>query len=195
MGVTRLRTTGRAVLPWQLRIELLDVKPLVWRRLRVPANITLPKLHRVFQAALGWTNSHLHEFVINGRHYAEPNPDWAEELAQTDERRVVLSKALGRVSRSFDYLYDFGDHWHHLVVVEDYRLEPAANPAVLCLGGENACPPEDVGGAPGYANFRAAIADPRHEEHQNYRTWCGGSFDPGRFDREAVNVALSRVRV
>ena len=66
----------------------------------------------------------------------------------------------------------------------------AANSAVLCLGGENACPPEDVGGAPGYANFLAAIADPRHEEHQDYMKWSGGSFDPGRFDREAVNQAV-----
>lgn len=186
MGVVRIRQAGKLEPPWQLRIELLDVKPLVWRRLRVPANITLPKLHRVFQAALGWTN---------GLHYAEPNPEWAEELAQADELRVVLSKALGREFRSFDYVYDYGDSWYHLVVVEDYRLEPTADSAVLCLGGENACPPEDVGGAPGYADFLAAIADPRHEEHQNYMAWCGGSFDPGRFDREAVNVALSRVRV
>jgi hypothetical protein len=152
MSVVRIRPAGKLEPPWQLRIELLDVKPLVWRRLRVPANITLPKLHRVFQAALG------------------------------------------RASRSFDYVYDFGDHWHHLVVVEDYRLEPTASPAALCLAGQNACPPEDVGGAPGYANFLAAIADPRHEEHQNHMAWCGGSFDPARFDQAAVNQALARVR-
>ena len=71
----------------------------------------------------------------------------------------------------------------------------ATNSAVHCLGGENACPPEDVGGAPGYANFLSAIADPRHEEHQDYMKWSGGSFDPGRFDREAVNVVLASMRV
>ena len=65
---------------------------------------------------------------------------------------------------------------------------------MLCLGGENACPPEDVGGAPGYASFRAAIADPRHEEHRDYiYEWCGGSFDPERFDQAAVNVALEKI--
>ena len=195
MGVARIRPAGKLESPWQLRIELLDVNPLVWRRLRVPANITLPKLHRVFQTALGWTNSHLHEFVINGVHYAESNPEWAEELAQVDERRVVLSRALGGESRSFDYVYDFGDSWHHLVVVEDHRLEQTANSAVLCIGGENACPPEDVGGPPGYADFLTAIADPRHEEHQNYLEWCGGSFDPARFDQAAVNRALGKIKV
>jgi hypothetical protein len=69
MRVTRIRPARALKPPWLLRFELLDVRPLVWRRLRVPANITLPKLHRVFQATLGWTNS---------RHYAEPNPEWAE---------------------------------------------------------------------------------------------------------------------
>ena len=65
---------------WQLKIELLDVVPTVWRRLIVPETIKLPKLHRVFQAALGWTNSHLHEFVIDGVRYSEPDPDFDEEL-------------------------------------------------------------------------------------------------------------------
>jgi hypothetical protein len=61
---------------WQLKIELLDVIPTVWRRLVVPETITLPILHRVFQAAIGWTNSHLHEFVIGGVRYCEPDPDF-----------------------------------------------------------------------------------------------------------------------
>ena len=74
---------------WQLKIELLDVVPTVWRRLIVPETIKLPKLHRVFQAALGWTNSHLHEFVIDGARYSEPDPDFDEEL-QHDERNIVL---------------------------------------------------------------------------------------------------------
>ncbi|MGH8864135.1 MAG: plasmid pRiA4b ORF-3 family protein, partial [Burkholderiales bacterium] len=86
--------------------------------------IRLPALHRVFQAALGWTDSHLHEFIINGRRYAEPNPDWNEELKQQDERRVVLADALGSEARTFEYVYDFGDHWHHAVVVEDCIVQP-----------------------------------------------------------------------
>lgn len=81
---------------WQLRVELLDVSPLIWRRLTVPDSITLPALHQVLQVTLGWTDSHLHEFVINGTRYAVPDPDWSDELQQRDERRVILSKALGQ---------------------------------------------------------------------------------------------------
>ena len=78
-------------LSWQLRIELLDVAPTVWRRLIVPETIKLPKLDRAIQTAFGWTNSHLHEFIIGGVEYAHPDPDWAEELDHVDEYRVDLS--------------------------------------------------------------------------------------------------------
>ena len=195
MGVTRIRPAARPVSPWQLRIELLDVSPRVWRRLLVPSNIKLPALHQVFQATLGWTDSHLHEFNINNVRYAEPNPDWEDELKQRDERRVALDAALGRGSRCFDYVYDFGDHWHHVVLVKDTFIQPQADFRIQCIAGENACPPEDVGGAPGYANFLAAIADPRHEEHRNYMEWSSGGLDPGGFDLETVNAALTRIRI
>jgi hypothetical protein len=195
VAVTRIRAVGRPVSPWQLRIELLDVKPAVWRRLLVPADIRLPRLHRVFQAALGWTNSHLHEFIINGARYADPDPEWMEELKQKDERRVPLATALGGESRAFEYCYDFGDGWHHSVVVEDPYVPPVAGTVLQCLAGENACPPEDVGGPPGYADFLAAIADPRHEEHENFLAWRGGGFDAARFDRKAVNQALRKIKV
>lgn len=194
MGVTRIRTTGRPVSPWQLRIELLDVSPRVWRRLLVPSNIKLPPLHRVFQATLGWTDSHLHAFNINNVRYAEPDPDWEDELKQVNERGVVLSAVLGHESRCFDYVYDFGDHWHHVVLVEDNFIQPRPEFRIQCIAGENACPPEDVGGAHGYAGFLAAIANPQHEEHENYLAWCGGGFDPGWFDQAAVNRALEKIK-
>src|ERR1700726_3496011 len=170
---------------WQLKIELLDVVPTVWRRLIVPEAIKLPKLHLIFQAALGWTNSHLHEFVIGGVRYSEPDPDFDEELQHVDERKVVLEKALGMDARCFDYVYDFGDDWHHVVLVEDQHIAPANS--IRCTGGENACPPEDVGGALRYATFVAAISDPNHEEHETYQEWSGGRFDSARFDLEAAN--------
>ena len=105
----------------------------------------------------------------------------------------MLSAALGRESRSFDYVYDFGDHWHHAILVESTRIQPQAEFSIQCSAGENACPPEDVGGAPGYAGFLEAIADPRHDEHEDYLGWCGGDFDPARFDRAAVNRLLASV--
>jgi hypothetical protein len=177
---------------WQLKIELLEVLPTIWRRLVVPSAIQLPKLHQVFQAALGWTNSHLHEFVINGVRYSNPDPDFDDESGQVDERDVLLEDALGIDARCFDYIYDFGDDWHHVIVVEDQHLKASAS--VRCLAGENARPPEDVGGPMRYAEFLAAIADPSHLEHETYLEWSGGQFDPKQFDLEAANRALGRIK-
>jgi hypothetical protein len=177
---------------WQLKIELLDVVPAIWRRLVVPSTIKLPKLHQVFQAALGWTNSHLHEFVINGVRYSHPDPEFDDESGQVDEQDVLLDDALGIDARCFDYIYDFGDDWHHVIVIEDQHLKASAS--VSCLAGENAGPPEDVGGPMRYAEFLAAIADPSHLEHETYREWSGGQFDPRRFDLPAANRALGRIK-
>ena len=180
---------------WQLKIELLDVTPTVWRRLIVPETIKLPKLDRAIQAAFGWTNSHLHEFIIAGVRYAYPDPEWAEELKQVDETRIVLLDALGYEARSFDYVYDFGDHWHHVAIVEDRHIRTSPTSPVHCSGGENACPPEYVGGAHGYAEFLEALADPDHEEHERYQTWSGGNFDPKRLDLDATNHALAKIKI
>jgi len=177
---------------WQLKIELLDVAPTIWRRLAVPSSIELPKLHQVFQTALGWSNSHLHEFVINGVRYSVPEPDFDDDSGQVDEQGVLLDDALGIDARSFDYIYDFGDDWHHVIVVEDQHLKASAS--VRCLAGENARPPEDVGGPMRYAEFLAAIADPSHMEHETYLEWSGGRFDPKGFDLEAANRALARIK-
>src|SRR5690554_3871031 len=176
---------------WQVRIELLGVEARVWRRIFVPGNVTLPKLDRVLRASIGWANNHLHEFVIGGVRYGAPDPDFARELGHVDERNVELAAALGPNARCFDYVYDFGDDWHHVVLIED-RYAQAHE--IRCVAGENACPPEDVGGVPGYERFLAVMADPRHPERREMLDWIGGRFDPGAFDIEAVNRALAKIR-
>jgi hypothetical protein len=188
-------THRQTVWSWQLKIELLDVTPAVWRRLVVPETIELPKLHLVLQAALGWTNSHLHEFVIDGVRYSVPDPDFDDELEHVDERDVVLHEALGMDARCFDYIYDFGDDWHHVVLVEDQHFDAKPKPSIRCIDGENACPPEDVGGALRYAEFLAVLADSKHEEHAAYREWSGGRFDPRHFDLGAANQALAKIKI
>jgi hypothetical protein len=191
----RAASTSRKISwSWQLKLQLLDVIPTVWRRLVVPETITLPKLHQVFQAALGWTNSHLHEFVIGGVRYSEPDPDFDDELGHVDERGIKLHKALGIDARCFDYVYDFGDDWHHVVLVEDQHIDAKRRTSIRCIDGENACPPEDVGGAFRYEEFLTAIGDPSHEEHETYREWSGGRFDPRLFDPDAANRALGKIK-
>lgn len=106
-----------------------------------------------------------------------------------------LDEALGPSSRCFDYLYDFGDDRHRVVTVEDLFLtRDTAKPPVYCTDGARACPPEDVGGAGGYEDFLAGLADPQHEEHRNCLAWVGGRFDPFRFDLDEVNGALARIK-
>ncbi len=165
----------------RLRIELLGVSPLVWRRFVVPRKVTLPKLHRVIQEVMGWEDYHLHEFVIAGQRYGLPDPefDWGEQ--PLSEKRVTLDKSLAE-SGSFQYLYDFGDGWEHRVMVEG-RVPPEEAPDTFtCLAGENACPPEDVGGPPGYMNYLEAISNPKHEAHGDMLAWRG-RFDPPRVSR------------
>lgn len=179
----------------QLRISLLDSRPLVWRSVVVPETIKLPKLHQVIQAVMGWHDSHLHEFVFPTGHYGEPT-EFDEPGSVRPEAKFALNKVLGNGWNTFQYQYDFGDDWQHLVQVED--VLPPANedePAVRCLAGANACPPEDVGGLIGYAEFLLALADPKHEEHESMLEWIGGQFDPRGFDLDAVNGRLARVKV
>ncbi len=180
---------------FRLRIELLDVKPAIWRGVLVPGSITLPKLHMTFQHAMGWTDSHLHEFVIGGRRYSvDLDDDWGPaELI--DERRFRLEKVLGPRVRTFDYLYDFGDNWHHAVIVEERDgLAPEDGRWPVCVAGERACPPEDVGGPWGYADFVDIVSNPRHPEYRSTLAWCGGSFSPEHFDVDRVNERLRRIK-
>ena len=81
-----------------------------------------------------------------------------------------------------------------MVLVEDEHLEAKAPRAIRCVPGENPCPPEDVGGALRCAEFLAVIADPTHEEHESFREWSGGQFDPKRFDLEAINRMLGKIK-
>jgi hypothetical protein len=146
----------------------------------------------MFQAAMGWTNSHLHSFTIDGRLYGMHFDDWPDE--ELDEKEYTVYVALRGDVRRFSYEYDFGDSWEHQVVVEGVSFPPLALRHGVCLEGENACPPEDVGGVPGYEQFVEALADPLHEEHDNYLVWVGYKFEPDAFDVAAANAALQRVR-
>lgn len=143
---------------------------------------------------MGWTNSHLHQFEIAGTDYGIPSDEWPE-LVVVDERRVTLGTSLSVSVTDFRYEYDFGDGWEHALHVEG--IEPVEEHLryPLCIAGANACPPEDVGGPHGYAEFLRAIRNHRHPEHEDSLRWCGGAFDPKGFDLNAVNAALRRLKI
>lgn len=182
---------------FQLKIQLREVRPPVWRRVLVPGEVTLAELHEVLQVAMGWTDSHLHEFEVDGARYGMPDPNWDPDAdwdldEVTNESQVTLCQVAGEGSR-LRYAYDFGDDWQHDVTVEKVLSPQPATRYPCCLGGRRACPPEDVGGPWGYQDFLAAVSDPGHDAHEQCVEWVGGGVDPGEFDVAAVDQALDRL--
>ncbi len=173
-----------------LKIQLVDIEPAIWRRFVVPVGITLDRLHDVIQIVMGWTDSHLHEFTIGNKRYTEYPESREEGLACG---RFRLGDLLKQKGRTFLYMYDFGDSWEHELVLEENRyFNPEQRSELFCLEGERACPPEDVGGVPGYFEFCNALKDSNHEEHESYMEWSGGEFDSEKFDADAVNLELMK---
>ncbi len=177
---------------FQLRIRLEGIDPPVWRRVLVPGGVRLAKLHDIFQAAMGWTDSHLHNFTIGDQLYGMQFDDYPE--GELDETEHTVFVALRGGVRRFVYEYDFGDSWTHEVVIEDFAFVSHTLKFGVCLDGQGACPPEDVGGIGGYEQFLEALADPLHEEHDDMLVWVGFRFDPAVFSVASANVALQRVR-
>jgi len=179
---------------YQLRIELLEVEPAVWRQILVPASIKLHQLHVVLLWTMGWAGGHLHEFVIGHDHYGIPDPDFDTPPPIQREERFTLAAALG-ARKAFTYLYDYGDGWEHRITVAKILPPDPAMKSPRCLDGANACPPEDVGGPPGYLEFLEAIHDPAHDEHDAMLQWCGGSFEPTTFRRDDINDRLHQIKL
>jgi hypothetical protein len=180
---------------YELKITLRGINPAIWRRVQVPGSIKLNRLHEVFQIAMGWTGSHLHQFVDPPLVYLVPSGDDSPGVEQLDERRFRLADLARHQKASFIYEYDFGDRWEHDVVVEKTVAADPEKKRAVCLAGENACPPEDCGGIWGYYELLEAVNNPKHEAHQEMLDWLGGPFDPGRFDLPKVNAALRRLKL
>jgi len=179
---------------YRLKVTLKNFRPPIWRRIEVRNDISLAKLHRILQTAMGWYGCHLHMLKVRGSIFGNPGDDETGELGIRNERRVKLGQLVKGEKDRFTYEYDFGDGWEHEILVE--RILPP-EPRVHyphCLTGKRACPPEDVGGVYGYANFLEAIQDPKHAEHEEYLEWIGGGFDPEAFDLEGLNEELREIR-
>lgn len=175
---------------FQVLVTLEGIQPPVWRRLLVPQDLILPRLHAVLQAAMGWTDSHLHLFEVGDVVFGQPDPDF-DSLPTIDERRITLHQLLPRRGSRCVYEYDFGDGWRHSVEVEDeLAAETVAGGVPRVVEGARACPPENCGGIGGYADLVDALRDPRHPDHPGYRAWAR-DFDPEAFDLAAVNRVLN----
>ena len=167
----------------RLQITMRDVEPPVTRVIDVPTASTLPELHDLLQAAIGWTDSHLHQFVAADATYGIDLP--GEDVWPEDQRDEADAKLADLGSR-FTYLYDFGDGWEH-----DVEILGSGGATPGCVDGAGSCPPEDCGGTGGYAELLAALDDPNHTEHEHLRGWVGDRLRP--FDRDATDRWIHHV--
>ena len=194
---TRIPVAGRGSV-YHLNIILAEVKPPIWRRLRVPGEANLGWLHAVIQVAMGWTNSHLHQFTSGGTVYSDPGFDLDEfegDPKTFDEREATLQKIASKLNSALVYEYDFGDSWDHFITVEKILpAGPAVAPGAECLDGARACPPEDCGGVCGYVDLLKILRDPGHEEHESMLRWLGRPFDPEAFNRDSTSKHLRMLR-
>jgi hypothetical protein len=179
---------------YQFKITLLESHPPIWRRIQV-SNCTLDKLHEHIQTAMGWTNSHLHQFEIGGECYGDPEllDEGFDGFECVDSTVTKISEIIPKKGKRFQftYDYDFGDDWQHEVLFEGCLRAEEGGRYPVCVDGERACPPEDVGGVWGYAEFLDAIADPKHEQHEDFVEWAG-EFDPEKFDAGKTTKVMRR---
>ena len=180
----------RTALIHQLHVELQGIEPAIWRRIEVPAHMSLPQLHITLQIAMGWENYHLHEFRAGGKCYGEPDPeDNHFGMEVLNQRRRKLGTLLAE-GDSFEYLYDFGDGWLHTVTREAISRPIPRKRYPVCLAGDRSAPPEDVGGPFAYQRYLEALFDPKHPEHRFLLEWRG-RFQPEAFSVAQVNRQLA----
>lgn len=178
----------------RLKITLADIEPPIWRRVEVVASTTLKDLHAVIQAAMGWENYHLYQFHVGRQTINGPGFDDVGFSGRPNVTagRVRLDELIDAKVKRFAYLYDMGDSWEHELRIEKVL---AADPAVKYprfVDGDGACPPEDIGGVPGFYNFLDAIDDPEHADHEELTDWYGGPYDPGDIREADIKKRLAR---
>ncbi|MGN9906043.1 plasmid pRiA4b ORF-3 family protein [Phytohabitans sp. LJ34] len=189
------RQTSDGTAPiYQIKIGLRDTKPPIWRRLLVPADISLAKLHRTIQVAFGWDDSHLHVFETPYGDFGTAD----RELGHRAEKPVTLEQVAPQAKDKLRYTYDFGDNWSHEILVEEVLDPDPTQTYPRCVGGRRAAPPDDCGGVWGYEHLVEILTNPAHPDHQDRLEWMGWDdathFDPAAFDPDEVNKALAKLR-
>ena len=173
----------------------MNSSPSIWREIQVHRETTFFELHHIIQITMGWQNYHLYEFNTEGYRIGEISEDSMEDYGSNEllnSRDIKLVDVI-TVGETLSYEYDFGDGWEHTVTVEKLANIPEGHAVrIACLGGRRRCPPEDVGGPPGYANYLEALANPKHGDHKDMLRWRG-KFDPKAFDLDKVNRELTKL--
>ncbi len=181
---------------FQIQIALKDFKPKIWRRILIPSDLLLTDFHKIIQTTMGWTNSHLHHFIKNRTFYSVKNPgdDMWGEMGEIDykKEKIRVSDLLEKEKDKIVYEYDFGDSWHHDLVLEKILPIDMSVKYPICIAGKMNCPPEDCGGTWGYSDMLQILKQPKHEEYESTIEWIGEDFDPEYFDENEVNKLLKK---
>ena len=177
---------------YTLKITLLGTEPPVWRQVIVRGDILLEELHYVIQIAMGWTNSHLHQYFVGNVRYGVPDPEFGNNMK--DEADFTLADIAARQGSKFRYEYDFGDSWMHEIKVEKIAKAITDHKYPVCADGARNCPPEDVGGIWGYSELVEAMSDPEHERRGEFIEWLGESFNPEALDLKEANRLLKKLK-
>lgn len=176
---------------YQFKIMLEGSKPPIWRRIQVSENYSFWDLHMAIQDAMGWTNSHLHEFEMIGKYSRNaqgigiPDPyDCDDDIKPGWKEKI--SKVFPE-EKKMRYVYDFGDNWEHLITLEKILPRDAMVEYPICIAGKMACPFEDSGALWGYYEKLEILKNPKHPEYAGIIEWIGDeNFDPVKFDLEDV---------
>ena len=171
---------------YQLKVTLIDSQPPIWRRVQVESGVTLDRLHHTLQVVMGWTDSHMHGFRVPQRAQSRARQRLLP-IESAEEKATRLGDLLRRPKDWCIYDYDFGDGWEHQLLLEKALARSPSERYPTVLAGRGACPPEDVGGVPGYYHFLQVLNDPNHPEHEDMLEWAGGSFDPTAFNAYEIN--------
>lgn len=184
---------------FEVKITINGSEPAIWRRILIPSDLRLSDFHRIIQIAFGWTNSHLHQFIINDKFYTVRYPHDMEwyELPNIDykKEKTRISDLIKSEGESIVYEYDFGDGWKHEILLEKILPLDTSVKYPVCLDGQRNGPPEDCGGVWGYANLLEILKHPEHEEYDSYIDWLGGKFDPNYFNIDRVKVIFQGLRL
>ncbi len=176
---------------YRLRIELEDIEPPIWRRILIPAGASFRDLHAAIQTAMGWEDAHLHRFEVLDPNTGQkvfigrPLEDDGWEDNVLPGWQYGIADFISPETPQCRYVYDYGDNWTHRIRLEEtFPVEPEKTYPV-CLDGERACPPEDVGGPAGYEDLLRILQDPNHGRCKEIRERVG-DFDPEHFDPSEV---------
>ena len=176
---------------YQVKIELKDVRPPIWRRFLVDDTSTLEEFHYTIQIIMGLTNSHLHQFISGGETYGIIDPDFdMDDDYIKDEINFRVRDILKHEGDRVVYVYDFGDYWEHVITLEKILPYNKDQPLPNCIKGKRGCPPEDVGGAWGYSEFLKKWIDETNPECEELKLWAGEYFSPETFNITEVNGML-----